>query len=360
MKIFSTYESNLNITSIDNTEESLIQSKYKSQLDERNMLPNDTNYNTGRWSHEEHKKFLESIFKYGNEWKKIKEFIGSRSSTQARSHAQKFFIRLKKRLFAQNSGLKRKNYDQNSIANIITCFQDCLPSQKINLDESNKLIKLLMSLSNESKNKDEKCEKNNDNLKSKNKDNYFQRKKRFFIEKIDKNKEFNDSKNFEIVQISMSMSSDSQFNFKNSLNNLCLQRKDNFTRRNKLKLNKKKRQLASLNQIKELKNNLIIKNNKKFIFNEELKNYPLETIIYNQYNYLDSKKINNQNQGVFEDLQSYYQQTFKEDNMFQIYKSRNLDVISNCPIEQLNIETMFNCETCFYTYNKIDINSDTI
>jgi SHAQKYF class myb-like DNA-binding protein len=53
-------------------------------------------YKQGRWTQEEHKKFIEAMYLFGNEWKRVQEHIKSRSSTQARSHAQKFFIRLKK------------------------------------------------------------------------------------------------------------------------------------------------------------------------------------------------------------------------------------------------------------------------
>lgn len=47
------------------------------------------NHNTGRWSKEEHKKFLEAIKIYGRDWKKVEGYVGTRTSTQARSHAQK-------------------------------------------------------------------------------------------------------------------------------------------------------------------------------------------------------------------------------------------------------------------------------
>lgn len=33
---------------------------------------------------------------YGKDWKKIEELIGSRSSAQVRSHAQKYFLKVKK------------------------------------------------------------------------------------------------------------------------------------------------------------------------------------------------------------------------------------------------------------------------
>lgn len=34
--------------------------------------------------------------RFGNEWKEVQKHVGTRSSTQARSHAQKFFIKIKK------------------------------------------------------------------------------------------------------------------------------------------------------------------------------------------------------------------------------------------------------------------------
>ena len=51
--------------------------------------------NEGRWSKEEHEKFLEGIVLYGINWKKVKTLIGSRTSIQVRSHAQKFFYKMK-------------------------------------------------------------------------------------------------------------------------------------------------------------------------------------------------------------------------------------------------------------------------
>ena len=55
-------------------------------------------HNSGRWSEEEHQKFIEGILEYGNEWKKVRKIIKTRTSTQARSHAQKFFLRIKKNI----------------------------------------------------------------------------------------------------------------------------------------------------------------------------------------------------------------------------------------------------------------------
>lgn len=53
-------------------------------------------FNAGRWSEEEHQKFIDGILQFGNDWKKVQDLIKTRSSTQARSHAQKFFLKIKK------------------------------------------------------------------------------------------------------------------------------------------------------------------------------------------------------------------------------------------------------------------------
>lgn len=51
-------------------------------------------YNKGRWTEDEHRRFLEAILKYGNDWKRIQSCVKTRSGTQTRSHSQKFFLKL--------------------------------------------------------------------------------------------------------------------------------------------------------------------------------------------------------------------------------------------------------------------------
>ena len=54
-------------------------------------------YKMGRWTKQEHFRFLEALKLFGKEWKRVQEHVESRTSTQARSHAQKFFNKLEKR-----------------------------------------------------------------------------------------------------------------------------------------------------------------------------------------------------------------------------------------------------------------------
>lgn len=52
---------------------------------------------SGRWTKEEHFRFLAALKLYGKEWRKVQLHVGTRTSTQARSHAQKFFVKIEKK-----------------------------------------------------------------------------------------------------------------------------------------------------------------------------------------------------------------------------------------------------------------------
>ena len=120
-------------------------------LDSKKEKEDEFKFNSGRWSDDEHKRFLEGILTYGNEWKKIQNIIKTRSSTQARSHAQKFFLKIKKDLKLSNN--KNKNFKINNNTNDINdnfsikYFFDIL-----NDNETNNNIKKL-KLCNEQKEK---------------------------------------------------------------------------------------------------------------------------------------------------------------------------------------------------------------
>lgn len=51
---------------------------------------------SGRWTDEEHNLFLEGLERYGKNWKAIERVVGTRTATQARSHAQKYFLKADK------------------------------------------------------------------------------------------------------------------------------------------------------------------------------------------------------------------------------------------------------------------------
>lgn len=94
----------------------------------------------------EHVRFLEALKMYGKNWKKVEEHVATRTSTQARSHAQKFFANiLKKNMtmeqFLENLSLETLNeLKRNAIA-----FQERGDPQLDGEAEIDKLLMMHMS-----------------------------------------------------------------------------------------------------------------------------------------------------------------------------------------------------------------------
>ncbi len=110
----------------------------------------DSCFNTGRWHQDEHQRFIEALLKYGNDWKNVQKFVGSRSSTQARSHAQKFFVKIGKTQI-ENLSLDFENNSLKSL-NIL--------ASKLNNDQLSRAIKNLNELAFDRKNSGRKNSRN--------------------------------------------------------------------------------------------------------------------------------------------------------------------------------------------------------
>ena len=124
-----------------------------------NISYNDKNYSAGRWKSDEHQRFVDAIIRYGNNWRQVQRCVGTRSSTQTRSHAQKFFEKLKR-----SKIFKTEKYDfsKNSLK-ILHDIMKSLPDK-----EYNQALKALHSLSYErntnSENDKNIIQNNNDDI----------------------------------------------------------------------------------------------------------------------------------------------------------------------------------------------------
>lgn len=75
---------------------------------------------TGRWSSAEHSRFLNGLELYGRrKWQKIAELVGTRTTVQVRSHAQKYFKKIRKEAeTAPQGGSPRASYTDHAITSI--------------------------------------------------------------------------------------------------------------------------------------------------------------------------------------------------------------------------------------------------
>ncbi|CCI42002.1 unnamed protein product [Albugo candida] len=61
--------------------------------DEKNL---GTTVRGGRWSFNEHERFLAGFKAYGHKWKRVQQVVRTRSVTQVRTHAQKYLLKIAK------------------------------------------------------------------------------------------------------------------------------------------------------------------------------------------------------------------------------------------------------------------------
>ena len=104
---------------------------------------NKTNgINEGRWSFDEHIKFIEGIILFKNNWVKVAKYVGTRGPIQARSHSQKFYFKLKK---AKNNEF-HINFQNRNIKNIFDIIYLLKERNNSNNNEKEYIINALTSL----------------------------------------------------------------------------------------------------------------------------------------------------------------------------------------------------------------------
>ena len=141
----------------------------------------------GKWSKEEHDNFLKGLEIYGTNWKQFNNLIKFRTLSQVRSHAQKFYIKMKS-CKNENLGI---NFTLNSIRNI----NDMVNQIKIT-NKNYDVVNIFKCLENEynslKKNKKIIIKKNIKNINKYNNENNFNNIKENDINKnnIDLEKNF--------------------------------------------------------------------------------------------------------------------------------------------------------------------------
>ena len=147
--------------------------------------------NEGRWSYDEQVKFIIAIGKDGTNWKKIKKSISTRTLPQIRSHAQKFYNRLK---LCKNVklGIDFTSNDIQGIKDMINHIK----SVNSNYD----IAKIFLFFANKLNidNKDEKIDENNfENYTKEEKDNpNLKNEQKAIFPQV-----FTDSKNMDVNKI---------------------------------------------------------------------------------------------------------------------------------------------------------------
>ena len=116
--------------------------------------------NEGRWSYEENIKFIKAYVNFGKNYRLSQKYIGTRNRIQIRTHAQKFFKKLKK--------LKNNDFDfsKDNIKNLSDIFKLIGAKNKNNIDKKEYIINTLISL----------CE-----TIKKNEDNYLNKKNEYYL-----------------------------------------------------------------------------------------------------------------------------------------------------------------------------------
>lgn len=83
-------------------------SKENQSSNANNKSCDKNSRSSGRWTKEEHQKFIEGLKKFGKNWKQVEEYVGTRNGAQIRSHAQKFFNRLEREYNVKVDGGKKE------------------------------------------------------------------------------------------------------------------------------------------------------------------------------------------------------------------------------------------------------------
>lgn len=122
--------------------------------------------NNGRWGRKEHLMFLGGCLQYGNNWKKVEAYVKTRTSTQIRSHAQKFLKKLEKKYYSNGFVNNQNISSYDSISEELNNNNTSTQNKDTQNKPENKKEENIKN--NENENNPEENNKNTDNNKNKN------------------------------------------------------------------------------------------------------------------------------------------------------------------------------------------------
>jgi len=142
------------------TENNVNSSQNEAGLDYENKNEENCLGNNGRWKTNEHIRFLGGCLQYGNNWKKVETYVRTRTSTQIRSHAQKYLKKLEKKYYPQGCAQNQKTSPNDSFTEEIN------NSNTLSKNNENKDISEEKKQQENSNNNENNQEQNNNNKKN--------------------------------------------------------------------------------------------------------------------------------------------------------------------------------------------------
>ena len=302
-------------------------------LKKKRFRDNDTGNTIGRWSRDEHKKFIEAIIKFGNNWKEVQEYVNSRTSTQARSHAQKFFEKIKKNNTLKFFETLDSDYSENFTNATIMQLHNQYGNKSKN--EINNVVNKFLSLEYDLPKKRRKLMNNNINGIPRKKNNNNKSNIKNNNEEYDEN-EYEEQEDNEAYKDNNNNNDENNNN--NSNNNNVIDNQKNIEYNNSQEYLSKPRMIEDINK----GYNIFYSDNFNQNYGNEITNYILSQFVNNLNNFdlepNDNNKFNKR-KNTLESLEeeSYFQQN---NNFSYVNQSNNLNIKYNAKSRKNSVESV--------------------
>lgn len=104
----------------------LVQGK-ENEIDSVVFPKESSKLRIGTWTDAEHGRFLDAMKIYGNDWPSVVKYIGTRTANQVRSHAQKYYRKLRRKAIRK---IKAEDNGQKKVFVVVQCYRNKAFSSK--------------------------------------------------------------------------------------------------------------------------------------------------------------------------------------------------------------------------------------